>query len=353
MKNLNHKFYIFVVCTIIISLSPISFSQKNSVDTITVAFWNLENLFDTENDSIKNDEEFLPEAKSKWDTDKYEKKLFNLSRVIRSMNNEKGPDILGVCEVENKKVLIDLTKKYLPELKYEIAHLESPDNRGIDVALLYKKNKYKINFVKGDTVKLEDGYPTRLILFTSLKTKNNDTLNLFVNHWPSRRGGETASEKNRIVAAKVLRKNIDSLFGKNPESKIIILGDLNDEPNNISITDYLKAKPYLCENKADSLNENDLLNLAYKTFIEGEGTYKFRDKWNQLDQMIISKSFIDNSKFYYHCSSFEIYKPYFLQTHSGKFQGAPFPTFGHGRYLGGYSDHFPILAKFIYKEKIK
>lgn len=353
MKNLNYKFLILNVLIISFLLFSNVFAQKKSIDTVAIAFWNLENLFDTEDDPIKDDQEFLPEAKSKWDKDKYEKKLFNLSRVIRSMNNEKGPDILGVCEVENKKVLIDLTNKYLPELNFEIAHLESPDNRGIDVALLYKKVKYKINFVKGDTVKLEDGYPTRLILFASLKTKNNDTLNLFVNHWPSRRGGETASEKNRIAAAKVLRNNIDSLFGKNSKSKIIIIGDFNDEPNNISITEYLNAKPYLCENTSDSLNENALLNLAYKTFINGEGTYKFRDEWNQLDQMIISKSLVHNSAFYYHCSSFEIYKPYFLQTRSGKFEGAPFPTFGHGRYLGGYSDHFPIIAKFIYKVKIK
>lgn len=353
MKNLNYKFSFLNVLIISFIFSSYNYSQKNSVDTVAVAFWNLENLFDTEDDSIKNDEEFLPDSKKEWTTDKYEKKLFNLSRVIRSMNNEKGPDILGVCEVENKKVLIDLTDKYLPELKFEIAHLESPDNRGIDVALLYKKIKFKINFVKGDTVKLEDGYPTRLILFASLKTKNNDTLNLFVNHWPSRRGGETASEKNRIAAAKVLRNNIDSLFLINQKSKIIIIGDFNDEPNNISITNYLNAKPFDCENKSDSLEENNLLNLSYQTFLNGEGTYKYRNEWNQLDQMIISKSLIDNSVFYYHCSSFEIYKPYFLQTHSGKFQGAPFPTFGHGRYLGGYSDHYPIIAKFIYKEKIK
>ncbi len=337
----------------IISFSSISFSQKNSIDTVTVAFWNLENLFDTEDDPIKNDEEFLPNSKKEWTTDKYEKKLFNLSRVIRSMHNENGPDILGVCEVENKKVLLDLTKKYLPELNLEIAHLESPDNRGIDVALLYKKIKYKINFIKGDTVKLEDGYPTRLILLVSLTTTNKDTLNIFVNHWPSRRGGEDASEKNRIAAAKVLRKNIDSLFLINQNNKIIIMGDFNDEPNNISITNYLNAKPFKCDNKLDSLEENNLLNISYQTFLKGEGTYKYRDQWNQLDQIIISKSLIDDSKLYYQCSSFEIYKPYFLQTHSGKYQGTPFPTFGHGRYLGGYSDHYPILAKFIIKENMK
>ncbi len=318
-------------------------------DTLFVASWNLENLFDTVHDEGKNDVEFTPEGSKEWSADRLDHKLSNLARVIKSMNNNNGPDILGVVEVEHQSLLDSMIVKYLNDKPYKIAYAESPDARGIDNGLIYNSRKLKLISVQPDSVRLPDDYPTRLILNVKLLTSNNDTISVFINHWPSRIGGEEKSEENRIAAAKLLRKNVED-FLSNKSSDVIIIGDFNDNPDNSSIVSVLLTKPYECGNQYDKNRfggKNVLLNLAYPIFEKGEGTYKYRDSWNMLDQMIISQDLIIGKKVEYVCNSFEIYKPDFMVTHSGKYLGTPFPTYGGNRYLGGYSDHFPVIAKFI------
>ncbi len=328
-----------------------NFAFQKGSDTITVASWNLENFFDVVDDPQKDDQEFLPSGEKGWTAERLDKKMYNLSRVIRSMNNDQGPDILGVVEVEHQNLLDTLISKFLPEKKYKTAYIESPDERGIDNGLIYNSKLFSLLSVKGDTVKLDDGYPTRLVLNVNLLTKEKDTLHVYVNHWPSRRGGETKSEPNRIKAAETLRNSVDKNFSANPKSKIIIMGDFNDEPGNISITNYLKAFSYDCDSAefTDRIVLN-LLNIAYPEYKKGLGSYKYQDDWNMLDQIIISISLLDDKDFHYICNSFDVYKPYIMVTHSGKYEGTAFPTYGGNRYLGGYSDHFPVVTKFFYKE---
>ena len=346
----SFKFLLILFYILIVSCSQAS----NPTDTLFVAFWNLENLFDTVNDPAKNDEEFLPQGEREWTQQRFDKKIYNLSRVIRSMNKNNGPDILGVCEVENKNVLDSMTQKYLSDLNYNIVHVESPDNRGIDVALLYRDGMFKVKGITVDTVHLSDGWPTRPVLGVHLENEYKEDFTVFVNHWPSRSGGEENSEPNRIEAAKTLRNAIDKIFREDSLAGIISIGDYNDEPTNESILNVLNAHPVFC----DSINtgeefksSGELFNLAYKEYADGNGTYKYKDDWNLLDQVIVSGNLLSGSAITYLCDSFTIYKPYFLQTHSGKYAGTPFPTYGGRKYLGGYSDHYPVYAKFIMEGK--
>ena len=343
------KIFIQVIFLVLLCYA-ISPAKNKSADTLFIASWNVENLFDTIDDPGKSDEEFLPGSEKNWTNEKLSKKLSDLAEVIHSMNGKKGPDILGVCEVEHESLLKKLISDYLPDIGYKTAYCESPDERGIDNGLIFNSNKFELLSIIGDSVHLTDNHATRLILNANLLLiKTKDTLHLFVNHWPSRIGGVAKTELNRIRAASTLKNRINYYFKENKNSKIIILGDFNDEPGDESLLKTLRAYPFDC-NSSSSLpnkkNNDILLNLAYKTFKEGKGTYKYRNDWDMLDQIIVSESLL-KGKVKYICNTFTIYKPYFLVTHSGKYQGTAYPTYGGNKYLGGYSDHFPVTAKFI------
>lgn len=322
-------------------------AQKD--DTLIVAFWNLENLFDTIDDSLINDEQFLPNGEKEWTEDRLDKKMFNLSSVIKMMNDGDGPDILGVCEVENQAVLEEMIRKYLSDLDYKIAYLESPDNRGIDNGLIFKSNKFKLINIQADTVHLSEGWPTRLIFGVNLLSNENKKITVFVNHWPSRSGGQIESEPKRIAAAHTLRSAIDRIFQSDSSANIFIIGDFNDEPLNISVLETLKANPIKCDSLTTEVELNSkgqLFNITYELYEKGEGSFKYKDDWNMLDQIIVSGSIIIGKDLNYICNSFELFKPELIVTKSGQYEGAPFPTYGGKRYLGGYSDHFPVTAKF-------
>ncbi len=343
------KLYILFILLVITNVT----CAQHSNDTLFVAHWNIENLFDTVDDTDKNDSEFLPSGKKEWTDERLDKKLYNLSRVIRSMNNDNGPDLLGICEVEHQSLLDSMISKYLSDKSLKTVHLESPDGRGIDNAIIYNTQRFSLLDTKGLTVDIGEGHNTRLILEGKFLLEKKDTIYFFVNHWPSRIGGVSQSEPRRIKAAETLRQEAESIFSINSKSKIIIVGDFNDEPTNISITEYLKAQPFFCDSvNTENLQEDlqaDLFNLSYKAWFDGLGSYKYQDNFNMLDQIIISKNLLIEDDLKYICNSFEVYKPYMMVTHSGKFEGAPFPTYGGSRYLGGYSDHFPVTAKFITK----
>jgi predicted extracellular nuclease len=345
MKNIYLLF-------IIITFTSFSCAQNNN-DTLFVAHWNVENLFDTMDDPKTSDEEFLPSGSKEWNDERLDKKMYNLSRVIRSMNNNNGPDLLGVNEVEHQHLLDSIIIRYLSDKSYKTAYLESPDGRGIDNGIIYDSRRFSLLNTKGHKVDMGGEYETRLILEGSFLFENSDTIHFFVNHWPSRRGGEEASEVKRISAANTLKNAVDSLLSLNNKDKIIIVGDFNDEPTNISITEYLKAQPFFCdsldhENLPEDF-ETNLFNLSYKAWFDGLGSYKYKDDFNMLDQIIISRELLLGNKIKFICGSFEVFKPYMMVTRTGKFQGAAFPTYGGTRYLGGYSDHFPVAAKFLIK----
>lgn len=329
---------------ILIAVNTCVAKQKN-VDTIYVAQWNLENLFDAVDDLEKDDSEFLPESPKFWTDGKVGIKLNNLAKVINYMNDGRGPDIISFEEIENFNMLKRLAYK-LKDRDYIPAHRESPDNRGIDVGLLYDRKIFAIENIYPIQVILPNRNPTRNILYVSLTHKiTGEVINIFVNHWPSRRGGKEKSVVNRIEAAQTLRSSVDSLLEKNPKANIIILGDFNDEPTDFSITRFLKAKDFECENKT---KENDLLNLAYKKSDNKEGSYLFGSQWDMIDQIIISSSLNDGKNLDYICDSFDILKPPFMVIQEGNRKGGALPTYMGNKYIGGYSDHFPVYAKFYF-----
>lgn len=342
-KNLTAMKKLLVSSLAIISLF-LFLSNLPVEESLFISNWNVENLFDTADDPLKDDNDFLPESEKVWDQLKYETKIKNLSKAIAAFNRENGPDILGLEEVENAEVVKDLAAE-LGEKEYGFVHMESPDNRGIDNALIYKSSRLKVIKYDGLKVELEDGYPTRLILWVKFLFNGNAELNVFVNHWPSRRGGQSESESGRIRAAKTLRTFIDNNLQK--DDAIVIIGDFNDDPVNMSIVSALNAVRFDC----DSLNTytDGLYNLAYKKFKSGEGSYLYRGNWNMLDQIIVSDELLNGKYFEFHCDDFQILKPEFIITKDGKYKGASIPTFGGRTYLGGFSDHLPIGARFILK----
>ena len=333
----------------LVLLIPAVVTCQSQNDSLYISFWNLENLFDTIDDPLTDDADFLPSGEIEWTLDRLDKKMYNLARVIRLMNDGKGPDLLGVCEVENQAVLDSMINKFLPDLNFKTAYLESPDNRGIDNGLIFKSEKFKLLNVQADTIHLSDGWPTRLIFGVNLLTNENKKITVFVNHWPSRRGGQLESEPNRIAAAKTLRDAVDRIFRVDSSANIFIAGDFNDDPVDASILETLKAHPIKCDSlQSDNEFESgrELFNLSYEDFEKGGGSYKYKETWNMLDQIIVSESIITGNEINYMCNSFEVFKPDLIVTRSGQYQGTPFPTYGGRRYLGGYSDHFPVVAKF-------
>jgi predicted extracellular nuclease len=307
-------------------------------------FYNVENLFDTENDSLTNDEEFLPDGERHWTPNRYWEKLQHISSVIVALGGWQPPEIIGLAEIENRKVLEDLCfKSSLSNLKYKIIHKESPDLRGIDVALLYQANSFKPLGYKTLKVTFPNnpGSTTRDILYVNGLTKNKDTLHIFINHWPSRTGGQLESEPNRMQAAKILRLEIDSIFSKNPNAKIVIMGDLNDYPDNVSLTDVLRAN-----RNFDKIIQDSLYNLS--SFLEQSkkiGSHKFDGEWGILDQIIVSGALLNKKdKLFTKKENASIFNADFLLEDDENYSGKTnFRTYIGFKYHGGYSDHLPVF----------
>lgn len=314
-----------------------------------VMFYNCENYFDTINDPLINDDEFTPEGTRFWDGYKYYRKSINLSKAIIATGGWKPVDLIGLCEVENRSVL-DKLCKHTPLYKnsYNIAHFESPDSRGIDVALLYRDesfefiSKSRINITK----RCDFTRPTRDILYVKGVVNAKDTLHVFVNHWPSRWGGQLESEERREFAASVLRVKVDSLFQNNSYSNIVIMGDFNDEPHNSSVKKILKAKEL-----EDVFQKDELYNMMYSIADHEMGTHKYQGKWGVLDHIILSGNLLDPNGLYTKVKSTTIYNANYLliedATHLGE---KPFRTYVGFSYKGGFSDHFPVFIDFYLKE---
>jgi len=342
MKSKN----ILLLLSLIFLFDSNIFSQEVKKDTLTFAFWNMENLFDTIDDPGKNDIEFTPMGRKKWTEERLRHKLRNMSLVIKMIGTKGGPDILGICEVEHKSLVDKILESYLNNKNYGVAYKESPDKRGIDNGLIYNKDRFSLISVEAVHIELPTNYPTRDILKVILETIKGDTLYVFVNHWPSRRGGVEKSEKNRIQAAFTLKENIDKINTKKQNPNILIIGDFNDTPTNKALTDVLQAKPL--KNYKKKEQTKNLYNLSYKKAMNGKGTYNYRKVWNMLDQIVVSSNMLRAKEFKYLLGSFKIFKPKFIIQKTGRYKGYPFPTYGGKKYLGGYSDHFPVVAKFVY-----
>jgi len=337
--------------TFFVLFSSAVLAQEKQYKVACVGFYNLENLFDTVDDPNKRDEDFTPDGSYSWGDEKYKNKLKNMAHVIEDMGKEISPDgmaILGVCEVENRKVLEDLVQEQkIKGRDYQIIHEESPDRRGIDVGLLYQAKYFTPTNFKSYELKFPDNpdYFTRDQLVVS-GTMDEDRINIIVAHWPSRRGGQAKSEPRRIQAAQLGRKIIDSLLAVDPSSKIILMGDLNDDPVNKSVKDYIRAKA-----KVKKMKDGDMYNTMYDKYKQGDCTLAYRDAWNLFDQLIISEGLTGND-----CSSFVFHKSYvynkpYLRQKEGLYKGYPKRTHAGGKYLNGYSDHFPVYL--VLKKEVK
>ena len=308
------------------------FSQNNNSDNISdelfLMFYNVENLFDTLDSPNTKDEEFLPTSEKKWGSYRYNYKLKQLEKVFNKIidkENEKNlPDIIGLCEVENKLVIEDLLKTdVFKNQNYSIIHKQSPDGRGIDCALLVNS---KFEVLQNDFIQInnpKESRTTREIVYSRLKFKNQ-IINVFVNHWPSRWGGQEASNHKRVFVAKVLRKYIDENTSQNDLN--LIMGDFNDYPSNESLDEILVKE--------------DLLNLMSSSQVSGIGSYNYRGNWDWLDQIIISKE-ISSFKL----RKFGAFEEDFMMYTNKKGEVYPSRSFGGNNWYGGYSDHLPVFLK--------
>jgi predicted extracellular nuclease len=346
---LKRKRAIHILIIITLSLNGIhcTTGEENgkSDSTIFVASWNLENLFDTIDHPEKNDEEFMPTGRKEWTESRLENKLNNLARLFRDMNNGLGPDILGVQEVEHERLLNRMLSKVENNKEYKIAYEESLDKRGIDNGLIYNAGILELLSQNKHEIKLDSERPTRYILETEFLVNQRDTLFVFVNHWPSRSGGQERSEPNRIKAAEVQKAAVDSVLSRNIFANIIVLGDFNDEPENISLANTLLVINEFSEPRLPDYPNTKLYNLSYKLFEEGKGTYLYQGDWNMLDQIIVSGDLLDSSGLYFQPESFEILNFDYTVTKEGRYKGASIPTYGGRNYLGGFSDHFAVGIK--------
>lgn len=346
MKKTILSIFAFLACWQMVQ------AQQKQYDIACLAFYNFENLFDTLDSPNTNDSEFTPNGSNNYTGAIYREKLDHLAEVVSQLGVEKTPDgaaILGIGEIENRSVLEDFVKHPLVEKRnYQIVHYDSPDKRGVDVGMIYNPKYFTVTESrninpnlfndKGDTVF------TRDILFVKGQFRGEE-LFVFVNHWPSRRGGEKATAPLREGAAKVCKRLIDSITAINPNAKIVLMGDLNDNPNDPSCKNILLAKANM-----DEVTPTSMFNPSWNFYKQGIGTLAHRDVWGLFDQIILSYGFTQKVQAGYFFHEFQVFNKPFLISKEGQYKGYPWRTFSGSQYIGGYSDHFPTYL-FLLKEK--
>lgn len=314
------KHFIFLLFPLLV------FSQNNrlnSGDDLFTMFYNVENLFDTINNPTKNDDEFTPNSKKLWNTIRYNHKINKLAQVFSAIDNGVLPNIIGLSEVENKSVIEDLLKEpFFKDHKYTIIHQQSPDQRGIDCAILFDS---QFELLKYDFIEINNPQserPTRDIAYVKLKFKD-EVFHVFVNHWPSRWGGAEKTNHKRVFAAKTLRNYINTHLKK--DENVLIMGDFNDYPSNESVRDVLV--------------KNDFVNMMSSDVVSGLGSYNYKGKWNFIDHIIVSNS-LKNRVF----SAGAFSRDWMLYTNDG---GEKYPsrTYGRDNWYGGFSDHLPVYCR--------
>ncbi len=349
------KLKLSIIVLLLLAFINVNAQEKKKFKIHTVAFYNLENLFDTINDPLKYDEASpIMEMNETNRAEVYENKVRNMAKVVADIGYEdtkNTPAIIGVSEVENRQVLVDLVND--PQLlskDYGIIHYDSPDKRGIDVALLYQKSLFKPITTSSHELLIYDDL-TRKRVYTRdqlLVTGEleGDLIHVIVNHWPSRSGGEARSRSKRVGAAKLNKRLIDSLQSIDPYAKIITMGDLNDNPTNASIKDVLKA-----ERKAKKVKLKGVFNPMEEFFKQGLGSNAYRDAWSLFDQILITQPLLEKDY-----SSFRFYKAgifnkSYLTNKHGRYKGYPLRSFDYGGFTDGFSDHFPVFVYLIKEVK--
>jgi len=335
--------YLFVFTLLIACQVGFAQNADQQFEVACVGFYNLENLFDTLDTENKRDEEFTPEGRNGWNSERYTHKLSQLGEVISELGTSVSPDglaLLGVCEVENEAALRDLTnEESLQKRGYEIAFVDGPDRRGIDVGLLYQPKYFSVTSMKSHTLSTADTtFRTRDQLLVTGTLLGEET-HVIVAHWPSRSGGQKRSEPKRMAAAQLGKQIVDSLIAINPDAKILYMGDLNDDPTNKSCRGVMQGMATKDQTRGSKLY-NPMVDLYHK----GVGSLAWRDTWNLFDQIMMSKGLLDESRSTWSHHTTRVYNKPFLTQKAGNFKGYPFRTFSGGTWTGGFSDHFPVYV---------
>ncbi|MEH6680746.1 MAG: endonuclease/exonuclease/phosphatase family protein [Sediminicola sp.] len=323
--------------------------QERIYKVRTIAFYNVENLFDTINDPLTFDDDRTPLGKDVWTSARYREKIRKMAKVISSIGADvthTSPDILGLCEIENRKVVEDLiSDPNLRDKGYGIVHYDSPDRRGIDVALLYKESAFIPTSSKSHRLLIHDDDMERKYTRDQLVVSgymDGEPIHFLVNHWPSRSGGEARSRPHRMAAAELNKRIIDSLRRREVDAKIIGMGDFNDDPSSPSLKKILGTK-----DKKKAVEKGGLYNAMAVFYRKGEGTLAYRDQWNVFDQLYLSEALLGPLGERYRFWKANIFRPAYLTTQSGPYKGYPYRTYAGGSHTGGYSDHYPVYLHLI------
>ena len=317
-------------------------ATSDNVNELQVLFYNVENLFDTIDDPAKADEEFTPTGKKMWNDERYAYKLKQLGKVIASADSHM-PDILGLCEIENRKVVEDLNAStYFSKVNYEILHNESPDGRGIDVGLMFNPDRIQLDDIEyiQSTLPVGDRPNTRLVLHAKGEF-NGEELHIYVNHWPSRYGGQKESEPNRLTVAYNVRKSVDQVLEDNSNANILLMGDFNDHPNNKSLREVIGA---------GLDGSNGMVNLMWEKHKRGEGSYNYRGEWGALDQFVVTPSLTDGKGLDVDLNTVQFVRHDWMMYVNDEGEAYPNRTYGGPNYYAGFSDHLPIAMRLVIKE---
>lgn len=309
-------------------------NELNSANNQIVAFYNVENLYDVANDPRTDDEDFTPYGDNHWDEERYAHKLNQISKVLFDLGRQ-APMLIGLVEIENSKVVLDLAKTGdLSKTAYHLAHFDSEDRRGIDCALLYDSKRFRLIDKEKLMVRLPGNrdFATRDILYVSGEIAGGEKLHVFVNHWSSRREGTEETEPKRLRAAQILKEKIIEIRNQEPEAKILVMGDFNDEPKNKSIQQILNAAG----------KNASLYNLMAEMAHEGEGSIVHDREWLMFDQMMVSHNMLSNKDLHVKDQKAYVYRAdEILYTYKNGGQ-KPNSTYGGPEYYGGFSDHLPV-----------
>lgn len=345
------QFAIVVLLFITIRMQGQSSDKPGAV---RVMFYNFENLFDPENDSLTNDDEFTPTGTRFYTKSRMYHKINNIARVVFAVGQGNLPALIGACEVENRNVLEKLVRySALKKFRYKIVHYDSPDGRGIDVALLYRPEMYKVVSSRPVPVSYDSlgMRRTRDILYVKGVLAGSDTLHVFVNHWPSRYGGVQSTIEKRRIAARVLRRTTDSICAVQPSAMFLVMGDLNDDPDDPSVKEELEA---LFPDEVSASDGCRYVNLMRELLrANAEGTLKHQDHWNVFDQFMVPASMV-NLTAPWQVKAFKAFalRADFLFEADERWGGRRlFRTYSGFRYTGGYSDHLPVYLDLIEVQK--
>lgn len=341
----------FLLSLLLLTLTDYGQTTKQQYKIALLGFYNLENFYDTTDNPMVNDEEFTPAGPKNYNSTIYWNKVLHLATVISQMGTDQNPDgmaLLGVAEIENDTVLNDLVHHpLLVKRNYKIVHYDSRDARGVDVGLLYNPKYFTVETSNKLFVKLpsgtKDAYYTRDILWVKGKL-DGETIHVYVNHWPSRSGGEERSAPARDAAAQVCRNHMDSILKTEPDAKFVVMGDLNDDPTNNSIAKIINAKE-----KVKDVKNGGMFNPWTELYKKGIGTLAYQDSWGLFDQILIAYPWLskDQKGFFYYQQ--KIFNREFMVENVGKYKGYPMRTWDGNTYRGGYSDHFPTYIVLLKK----